>query len=338
MIRLILIVFILSSYNLTGQVIIVKDFSDRFYAKLQLEEGQSEEVFKKGTVSIITTNNNVELFSVKSESITIEIDKDAQKIEIPFTKQDVVLYQDFNFDGQNDLGIQEFYSSKGPGYLVYLNKDDKFILDSEYTEIIQNSQGNYELDSSSKTITTMCSGGCCWHKFSSFTVESGRPSPTSEVIEELDLPFNITTTKKWDNGKAIETVERMVNLNQDGIIEIMSFKLLNKNKRVVLYNINDRTLNYVLIDGEDISEFFYPIKTVYKNRDFVVSNSGNELIFKNKDVQYKIYQTVKTGSITGLGVLVTVKGKEYDLKGDVKTLKGDINKNAIVKLDNVFNE
>ena len=105
-----------------------------------------------------------------------------------------------------------------------------------------------------------------------------------------------------------------------------------------MYNINNRTLNYALVADENTTEFFFPAEAVYKNRDFVISKSGNELTFKNKDAQYTIYQTVKMGKIIEVGVWVTIKGKRYDLKGDIQSLKGHIHTNAISTLDNVYNE
>jgi len=334
------LLFVLFSLNFTfslAQEIVIKDFSKRFYAKINLDEDQTNQVFKSGKISILTINGNKEIYSIESNSITIEVEHNGkQKMEIPYNNQDVILFQDFNFDNEMDLAISESYSSKGPSYSISLYKNDAFVFDSEFTEIIKNSQGNFELDASSKNIYTTSSGGCCYHSYSTYDVKNGRAFLISEVVTEIDFAFKIKKNRKWENGKFIETVKRTVDLNQDGITEIMSFQLLDKNKRVVLYNLNDRTLNYVLINGEDTSEFFYPIQTVYKNPDFIVSISGNELTFRNKDVQYKIYQKFKTGQLTDIGVLVSVESKEYDLKGDIKSLKGNINKKAISKLDNVY--
>jgi hypothetical protein len=336
-----IVIILLSPLTVLGQEYVIKDFSNRYYAIIKIDKDQQEDFFKKGTISIFQTAGNKELLKVSSEKIIIESNKDIfnQKVvELPFKDQDVVLYQDFNFDGVDDIAILELYSSKGPGYAIYLFKEQKFILDAEYTDIIQGSQGNFELVPESKTIATMSSGGCCWHSFSNYSIINGRPYPIEQVIEEIDLPFTTIRTKRWKDGLSTESVKRTVDLEQEGIVEIMSFKLLNKNKRVVLYNLNDRILNYVLIENEDIPEFSFPIEVVYKGRDFVVNNSGNELTFKNKDAQYKIYQMVNDGRITDLGLIVTFKGKRYIMKGELKTLKGSISKKEILKLDNVYNE
>jgi hypothetical protein len=287
----------------------------------------------------VRTVDNTELLSVTSDGITIDIvDTSKHSTELPFNNQDEILYQDFNFDGHKDFGIIEFVSTKGPAYLIYLFKNNQFKLDSAFSEVIQASQGIFSLDDESKTIHIMSRGGCCSRSYETYAVENGDLTPREIIEEQMDMAFFITKTTKWIEGKPHETVTRTVDLNQEGIYPVMSFSLLKNGKQVVLYNINDRTLNYVLIADDDRSEFFYPIETEYKNRDFVVNTSGNELIFENANARYKIYQKVNGSKITDVGIEVTVNGKRHQLKGDVQSLKGRIDKDKILKLDNVYAE
>ena len=51
-----------------------------------------------------------------------------------------------------------------------------------------------------------------------------------------------------------------------------------------------------------------------------------------------IYQTIKGGEIVEVGIRVQINGKTYDLKGDVTTLKGNIDAKKTIKLDNVYGE
>jgi len=212
---------------------LINDFSNEYFAKIVIGTDQNAEVFKTGKVIIFRKKDNVEILNVNSEKFEFDIQTDSNK-NISYKDQNVIVYKDFNFDGENDLAIQDYFSSKGPSYTIYLYNKDSFQLDRTFTEIIQNSQGNYELDPASKTIQTMSSGGCCWHSFSTFIVKEGKPYPSREEVKESDLPFNINTTKEWSDGKMTVTIEKEIDLNQDGIIQIMSFKLLNKNKKVVI--------------------------------------------------------------------------------------------------------
>jgi len=76
------------------------------------------------------------------------------------------------FDGEKDLAIQEFFSTKRSRLFdlsVYRNtfKPDIRVLPG----LFRHSQGNYELDPASKTIKTMSSGGCCSHSSTIFCGE-----------------------------------------------------------------------------------------------------------------------------------------------------------------------
>lgn len=315
-------VFAQLEYTLEG-------FSDTYYGVFIMSEEQAKNVFKEGTILVFNKKTGKALLEVECDGVAFDgkVSPDSN------TNQSLLIYEDFNFDGMNDLAIQENYSSKGPSYSIYLAKGETFVFDSVFSEIIQGSQGSWDLDPETKKIYTRGDGGCCWHSFSTYSIQDGRPVRIVEVINQIDFAYHITTTKVLKDGKIVETVEKRIDLQTEGITEIMSFDLLNKKKKVVLFNINDRTLNYVLISGDDKVEFNYPINTIYANPDFTLSNLGNDLVFKNENVEYKIYQIFTSGKISSVGVLVKVDGKTYDLKGDITSLIGSLKK--IPKLDNV---
>lgn len=338
-IYLTLLIFLLISNWGFSREYTITDFPSKFICKISYSNDQSEEYFKKGIISVKRISDGKEIINFETDCITIDTKNDRDEAQdITLKDQGVVVLDDFNFDDIKDLALCKFFSSKGPSYSIFVFSDSTYNLDSALTEIIENSQGNYNLDYNSKTISTMSSGGCCWHSFSTYKFINGVAKPQSMTIEEVDIAFKITTTKKWVDGKVIESEKRTVDLTYDGIKEVLSFNLLGKDKRVVLYNINNRTLNYVLIRGTDIPEFYFPLKTVYKNRDFIISNSGNKITFNNKNVQYQIYKVETSGIIQDLGVLVRIDGKEYNLKGDIDSYNADFDIERIVKLDNVYNE
>jgi len=78
-------------------------------------------------------------------------------------------------------------------------------------------------------------------------------------------------------------------------IQLCRFDLVGNKKKVVVFNINDRTLNYALVKANDKVEFSYPTNSADKNPDFTLSASRNELYFKNASAEYKIYQKVNAG-------------------------------------------
>lgn len=332
-------IFFIFSLNAFSQIEYkIEDFSDAYYAVFIMNEDQKEEVFKEGTMLVFDKKTGSTLVEVECESSTFEIKltEGSKKIQVPYEAQSSLLYEDFNFDGNKDIAVQQYYSSKGPSYTIYIAKKAGFELDEDFTNLIQSSQGNWDLDPDSNKIYTRSSGGCCWHSYSTYSIQNGRPVLTAETVEHIDFAFTITTSKHLQEGKMIETVEKIINLEEEGITVIMAFNLKGKNKKVVLFNINDRTLNYALVGEEDIVEFNYPIETVYANPDFTLMNGGNDLVFNNDNAEYKIYQISIGGKISSVGILVKANGKTYDLKGDITTIKGNLSN--IPKLDNVVFE
>src|SRR6185369_18098184 len=94
------------------------------------------------------------------------------------------------------------------------------------------------------------------------------------------------------NGKTmVKKTRRTIDIEQEGIEVILSFIVPENGKKIILYNINDRTLNYALLRKDSTVEFFFPIETVYKNPDFRFDSSatGLSVTFTNKTATYKIY-------------------------------------------------
>lgn len=328
-----LFTFLINNHCIFGQTAILKDFSKKYYAKVHLIDKEKNE----SLITVYCKSDNKKILTVKSDSYVM----DTQLEDLKSTNsQEIVLFQDFNFDNVEDFAIQTDYSSKGPSYSIFLYQAGKYILNDTFTEIIQNSQGNFDLDKNTKTISTSGNGGCCWHSYSTFVVTNGIPKLMTETIEETDFSIETVTETIWKNGRYNKRIVRTLNLEKEGIKEIMSFNLKNSKKKLVLYNINDRTLNYALIHSDNTIEFYFPIEDEYKTPDFGIKTSSilNELTFKNKGVTYKIYQNKSKQGVLEIGILVDNNGKIFNLHGEVSTLKGGLNRSDIIELENVFTE
>ena len=325
--------FTINNQNIFGQIFTLKDFSKNYYAKVNLIDTEKN----KSIVTVYSKTDNKKILSVKSDSYVMDIQlKDSDT----GSNQEIVLFQDFNFDEDEDFAIQTGYSSKGPSFSIFLFKDGNYILNKEFTEIIQSSQGDFDLEKSTKTISTRGNGGCCWHSNSTYVVNNGIPKLMSQTVEELNSSIETVTTTIWKNGKYNKNVIKTINLENEGIKEIMSFNLANSKKRLVLYNINDTILNYALIHNDNTIEFYFPLEVEYKRPDFAIRSSSvlSELSFANKGVKYKIYQKTTNSQIKEVGIIVNSNGKEFKLQGDLTSLKGNLQKSKIIELDNVIDE
>jgi len=118
---------------------------------------------------------------------------------------------------------------------------------------------------------------------------------------------------------------------------LLSFKIKENNKEVLLIKSN-KQLYYILKKDEKV-EFYYPklATKVSRNRDFILDDLNQTLLFKNAFATYKIYQKLEKSKVINIGVSVKVNGKKYDLEGDVSTLQSDLSSLNRVFLYNLEN-
>lgn len=340
------LIIILISINTFGQVKYeIKGFSEKYLGILTIEKGYENEVFKKGKIQIFDAKTNKQIFEINSEELTFNLDKNGAVktniLELPYGEQSILIYQDFNFDDKNDLAIMDGQYScyHGPSFQVYLENGDSLEYSPEFTKLAQEYCGMFQIDTETETISTMTKSGCCWHQFSKFKVIDNIPKPILIVEEDAtDFPFYTTTIQEWDGEKTNERIEKTIDLQQEGITEIFSFRLANNQKQVVIYNINDRTLNYALIRPDETVEFSYPIDMFHENIDFLINPSEDKLTFKNGGASYQVYEINNQNNIDKVGVIVEVNGKKYDLQGDLKSIKGALKNVSKLKLNNVKNQ
>jgi hypothetical protein len=193
----------------------IDDFSDTYFAKVIIDKKYSNEIFKKGTVVVLTKKNKKKLFSVHTEEFVIdEANKKSSCVSYPYGKQNVLVYQDFNFDGQKDFAVQDGQHScyHGPSYKIFLKNGATFTLSKEFTKLVQGPYcGMFEINSTKKQLTTHYKSGCCIHSTTTYTIKNNIPKPILIITEEYapDTHIKTVTTKKWKNGKMVSSVRKV---------------------------------------------------------------------------------------------------------------------------------
>lgn len=312
----------------------VNNFSKDYYGKIFIAD--TSEVFSKGWIAIYDTKSQKQIIKVDAEELALSL-HDGKALanikQLPYGEQSSIMYEDYNFDGIKDFAIEDGQNScyHGPSFKIYLGTKNGFKFSPEFTALAQNYCGMFQVDYKTKKISVMTKSGCCWHQFSEFIVENNKPKVIKIVEEDqMGYPYNNYSEENWDGKKMVLTSKRTINLDEDGIKTILSFTVDKNQKRVVLFNINDRTLNYVLIDKNDEVEFSYPINTVYQNPDFTLDRKNNTVTFKNKDVVYTIYDNNDS-----IGITINTGGKTYNWIGNSTTKKGKLTDITTTQLDNV---
>lgn len=333
---LIILTFFTVFVQSKAQVFTIND-QEKFIFEINVDPTKASSVFNNGTIRVYLKHRHFKLLEVESEQMTInpfEIKHD--KGVISYFGQGVVVHEDFNFDGNKDLALQLDYSSKGPVYTIYLYNGSTFVYDSSYTHIIQNSQGNYDLEPNTKEIFTRSSGGCCYSSAITYKIIDGIPFMMYHYIQESNGPFYTETERTWREDHFEKTVTRTIDRKDEDIRPILSFKLQGKDKTVLIHDVYKTRLYYTLVQNDDLIEFSFPEEITENNRDFDVDYANNKIYFSNKDAKYEVYQTILDGKTTAIGVVVTINNKKHNLKGDLSTLKGNIKDIPYLVLDNVY--
>lgn len=324
-----IITFILGliSISVSGQNTFKINFSEKYIAKLNIEKGYEDEVFKRGNISILDAKTNEILTSIDADELTFDLNEDGQVktnvLELPYGEQSIIIYEDFNFDGQKDLAVMDgqFSCYHGPSFQIYLETGNGLKHSPEFTELAQNYCGMFHVDYENKTIQTMTKSGCCWHQFSTFTVEDGVPIE-EHVVERGLNPNGILldyVEQNRVNNQMVETAYSMLRDDADVILVCgMTFK---NGKSMEIYRAfaYEDYLFYIFKDKTDKIELFYSDQFVYDKNKLT-------LTFKNKNVVYQVYDK---------GIVVNMPNKKIDLKAvkiNDNTSLSDIN---LLKLNNL---
>ncbi|PKH53034.1 hypothetical protein CXF68_11435 [Tenacibaculum sp. Bg11-29] len=334
---------------------IINSFSDKYKGMITLEKGLKNEIIKKGKTTIIDIKTNKEVIEIKSNALHVNIDKcrvtTTNALKLPYADQNIIIYQDFNFDGINDLAILDgAYSCYGsPTYQIYLETKQGLKHSPEFTRLAQEYCGMFKPNYKTKTIHTMIKSGCCRFTDTYFKIINNIPKPFL-IVEENPIfnnteegsisisPFRKRTKTTWNGNKKSIEITKYINLEEEEITKITSFKLIKNQKQVVVFNVNNRMLYYALIKPNKTIEFSYPIKLSLEKSDFKINKTEDKLTFNNNGATYKIYNTHHQNKIIKIGIIVEINGKTYNLKGDVNSLTGSLKNVKKVKLYNVVNE
>ena len=210
---LILVLFFITTFCNAQIKYEVQDFSDDYYGVVYVTD--TSDFFKIGWISIYDKKSNSELIKVESEAIVLEMQNGKLKVnanEFPYGEEDVIIYDDFNFDGVKDFAISDSHSGGYgmPTYKIYLSEGNKFVYNEKFTELGQDYLGMFYVDHEKKIIHTEQKSGCCYHEDSEFIVEKNAPKLILLVIEDATKgdDYVYVTTKKLVDGKWIKTEKK----------------------------------------------------------------------------------------------------------------------------------
>jgi hypothetical protein len=146
---------------------------------------------------------------------TFSDDAYLEKSVIPYDRQSVIDFADYNFDGVDDLGIQNGrdggYGGSSFNIYIFSPRTKKFVFDQRFSDLATGPySGMFTVNKKKKVLEVFSKSGCCWHEDREYKVVKGRPV---KIFQETQDAFSsdkwvITTTRRLVGGKWKVTVKR----------------------------------------------------------------------------------------------------------------------------------
>lgn len=200
-----------------AQQFVLNQASDLYDAKIQVECQQTD-CEGPAQITLYKKGSKQRFQDFKSDDLTMYLNKDQQPsvnvIQL-YNEQSALIFEDFNFDGSQDLAIRNgnYGSYGGPTYDVYVfhRNKQKFVYSDELSTLTQENLGMFQTDPEQKRLITFNKSGCCYHIRSEYQVIPKQGLKlVQEFIEDATLPEGNkvkVTDREFIKGKWRERVK-----------------------------------------------------------------------------------------------------------------------------------
>lgn len=189
-----------------------------YYATISVKTCAENNCEGNGTIKLYLKNSKKLIQTLTSENLYFSLDKTnyptVNIIEL-YGEQSPLIFDDFNFDGTEDLAIRNGNHSSygGPSFDVYVYNitRNQFILSDELTELASKNLGMFQTDRKKKRLITFAKSGCCWHITKEYLVIPNYGLLKVHELEEdaTDKEFVIVTTRDLINNEWISKKEKL---------------------------------------------------------------------------------------------------------------------------------
>ena len=315
----------------------VQEFSPKYYGRVWLTK--PSEVVSPGWVAVYERKTGRQLVKVSSKELVAYLTKGrikANEHQLPYGRQSVLQYEDFNFDGIKDLAIEEGHLScySGPSFRVYLGRRGGFTFSPAFTKLGQEYCGMFEVDKRRKRLlTTRQSGG--WYQAYEYAVRGNRPVLVRTIEDDgWHPPFYTVTTTRWHGQRKSVSTRYTLNLASQNIKPLLLFQLAGTGKRLVLLN-DIGLLTYALLQAHgDTVALRYPTPQDAEKSLFWLKTTRTRttLMFRNGATHYQVYEDLIQGRV---GIRVVTSTRTIDLPGVMASRQGSLARLRRLGLDNI---
>ncbi len=214
-----LFIFTVAHISYAQHTFIIKEGSEKYNAILNVENCNSDNCEGKATIKIFDKKEKAFSQTLASADLYFYLDsiqKPSVNVIQLYNEQSPLIFEDFNFDGTEDLAIRNGnHSSYGsPSYDVYVyhSTKNKFVISDELTKLAVENLGMFQTDSKRKRLITFAKSGCCWHLKTEYEIVPQKGLlKVYEFVEDATVQggdYVIVTTRKLVNNKWIEKSEK----------------------------------------------------------------------------------------------------------------------------------
>lgn len=214
-----LILFVLSivSSGFAQKTFLLKEASKNFDVKIAVAKCEDDVCEGKGTIYLMKKNGKTAFQTIRMPNIYLELGENqkptANLVELYGMNNSGVIFEDFNFDGAEDLALRNGSEGGygGPSYdvLLFTKGTGKFVKNAALTRLASENLGMFEVNKKTKTLETFTKSGCCWHETTRYKVINNRPVKIYIFTEDAmggDGKVRLTT-QKLVNGKWRKTTK-----------------------------------------------------------------------------------------------------------------------------------
>lgn len=151
----------------------------------------------KAIIDFYDKTNMKKYQTLYSDNFYLQLNENRKPI-IDSLKNSIV-FEDFNFDGNEDVAIVDKVNDKNRVFKVYLKNDStqQFVLNESLTNFVLENSLLFKKDSERKRIITYLKKGCCWSLRSEYIF-----TPEQRLVKVYDFEEDTKDPKK------VTTVER----------------------------------------------------------------------------------------------------------------------------------
>lgn len=195
----------------------IKKASKSYDIRLEVEKCDDSFCGGKATFTLFKKRQTKPFQTIKlGDTEFMVVEAEATNAKGMYDIQSAVFFEDYNFDGVDDLAVRDGNNGGygGPSYQIYLfsAKQKKFVHNASLTDLNQGAYlGAMEVDKKKKVLRTFSKSGCCWHQTQEFKIVNNRPQKVYEFTEDamaadgkVHIEIRRRVSGKWRVSKKTE--------------------------------------------------------------------------------------------------------------------------------------